>query len=401
MNKPKICYINPPVLLKRPVSEIIDRLNKKGYRTSLLMPKKLFKKRDASLHYSRLTGNNRVYTYSTINPPFISQEQPIPVTPMLCINTFKALKNNDIIHMWVPYYLTSLKIILTKRIFFPKKKLILTMDTVPGYSFSMGKFWDRMFRIYNKIFGWLLFGTPSIITLYGKSLVPYAIKAGIPKEKIRIISTGINIPKNAQQDAKKNRIEIRKELGIGQDKKIVLFAGLLVPRKGVDKIIQIADELRNKDVFFLIAGDGPKRKKYQQKVRGLKLEEKVLFLGWRTDMRKLYQASDVLLLPAEGEGLPGVVMEAMAYGVPCVTSNIPCIPDLIDSGKNGFLCNKDDVDEFSSRITELAGDKRKRDSFSKQAIIKIKKFEWKNVLDEYEKLYEHVYANAGQGEKMK
>jgi GalNAc-alpha-(1->4)-GalNAc-alpha-(1->3)-diNAcBac-PP-undecaprenol alpha-1,4-N-acetyl-D-galactosaminyltransferase len=99
----------------------------------------------------------------------------------------------------------------------------------------------------------------------------------------------------------------------------------------------------------------------------------------------------VFLLPAEGEGLPGVVMEAMAYGVPCVASNIPCIPDLIDNGKNGFLCNKDDIDEFSSRITELAGDKRKRVSFSKQAIIKIKKFEWKNVLNEYERLYEQVY----------
>jgi glycosyltransferase involved in cell wall biosynthesis len=403
MEKPRICYVNPPVLLKRPVSEIIDRLNKKGYKISLLIPKKLFRKRDASLHYSRLVDNSRIYTYSTINPPFINAEQPLPITPLFCINTFKALKNNDIIHMWVPYYLTSLKIILTKRIFFPKKKLILTMDTVPGYSFSMGKFWDRMFRIYNKMFGWLLFGTPSIITLYGKSLVPYAIKAGIPEQKIRVIPTGIDtskdIFKHEQSSAKKNRTELIKEikelnrtgLSINPNTVIVLFAGLLIPRKGADKVIRIADKLRNKDVVFLLAGDGPGRKKYEKMVRELKLEHKVFLLGWRTDIHKLYQASNVFLLPAEGEGLPGVVMEAMAYGVPCVASNIPCIPDLIDNGKNGFLCNKDDIDEFSSRITELAGDKRKRVSFSKQAIIKIKKFEWKNVLNEYERLYEQVY----------
>jgi glycosyltransferase involved in cell wall biosynthesis len=268
------------------------------------------------------------------------------------------------------------------------------MDTIPGYSFSMGKFWDRIFRVYNKMFGWLLFGTPSIITLYGKSIVPYAIKAGIPEQKIRVIPTGIEVSKHNEKNAGKNRDELIEELGrtglsinpntITPNTTIVLFAGLLVPRKGVDKIIQI--------VVFLLAGDGPKRKKYEQKVRELKLDEKVLFLGWRTDVRKLYQASNVFLLPAEGEGLPGVVMEAMAAGVPCVASNIPCIPDLIDNGKNSFLCNKDDINEFSSRITELAGDKKKRDSFSKQAIIKIKKFEWKSVLNKYERLYEQVYV---------
>jgi glycosyltransferase involved in cell wall biosynthesis len=261
----------------------------------------------------------------------------------------------------------------------------------------MGKFWDRMFRVYNKIFGWLLFGTPSIITLYGKSLVPYAIKAGIPEQKIQVISTGIEVSKHNERNAGKNRDRLMKELSgtglsINPKTTIVLFAGLLVPRKGVDKIISMADKLRNDDVVFLLAGDGPGRKKYEKMIKELKLEHKVFLLGWKTDMHKLYQASDVFLLPAEGEGLPGVLMEAMAYGVPCVASNISCIPDLINNGKNGFLCNKDDVDEFSSRIKELAGDKRKRDSFSKQAIIKIKKFEWKNVLNEYEMLYEQVYV---------
>ncbi len=172
-NKPRICYVNPPLLLKRPISELIDKLHSKGYETSLLLPKKVFRKRDESLHHSALADKSRIYTYSIINPP-ISSEQPIPITPVFCINTFKAIKHNDIIHMWVPYYLTSLKIILIKKIFFPKKKLILTMDTIPGYSFSMGKFWDGAFRAYNKLFGRIIFNTPDIITLYGKKLLPQA-----------------------------------------------------------------------------------------------------------------------------------------------------------------------------------------------------------------------------------
>jgi glycosyltransferase involved in cell wall biosynthesis len=390
INKPKICYVNPPVLLKRPIAEIISRLAQEGYKTSLIVPKKLFKKVDASLHHSKLAANSTIYTYSIINPPFISSEQPLPITPMFLINAIKAMKRNDIIHMWVPYYLTSLKIIMMKKIFFPKKKLILTMDTVPGYSFSMGKFWDRTFKIYNEMFGWLLFRTPDKITLYGESITPFALKAGMPKNKIQVISTGIKSKKINPKEKQKNLDNVKKELGINAQTKIILFVGLLVPRKGIDKIIKMADKLRKEDAVFLLAGDGPNRKEYEQQVRQLKLENKVKFLGFRTDTPRLYQASDLLVLPAEGEGLPGVVMEAMSFGVPCIASNIPCIPDLTDNGKSGYLCTKDDYKEFAAKIKELLHDKAKREKMSKEAVKKINAFEWDSVILKYKKLYADI-----------
>lgn len=389
MKKPRICFVNPPVLLKRPVSEIIHNLNKKGYNTSLLIPKKLFRKRDASLHHSQLVRKSRVYTYSIINPPFVNAEQPIPTSLVFFINTYKAIKNNDIIHMWVPYYLTSFWIILMKKIFFPKKKLILTMDTVPGYSFSMGKFWDAMFRIYNWLFRWLLFGAPKTVTLYGKSMLPYALKAGVPEKKVRIIPTGVDIKIKKFNQASKARAEadIREELNLKPSTKIILFAGLLIPRKGVDKIIRIADKLRRKDIVFLLVSDGPNRKVYENLVKELKLEKKVLFLGWRTDMHKLYQASTIFLLPSQGEGLPGVVMEAMSYGVPCVASSIPCIPDLIEDGRTGFLCSKKNINNFAKKIDKLLRNKNLRERIANLGLKKIKEFSWSKVLKRYEQLY--------------
>jgi len=171
---------------------------------------------------------------------------------------------------------------------------------------------------------------------------------------------------------------------------IVLYAGLLVPRKGIDKIIRIADALRNEDIAFVLAGDGPDRKKYELQIKSLGLEKKVFFLGWRTDIHKLYQASDIFLLPSEGEGLPGVVMEAASFGVPCVASDIPCIPDLIDDGKSGFLCPKGDVKTFASRIKKLAHDKALRARFSAESIKKIKRFDWDNVEKIYERLYDEI-----------
>ncbi|MBW2990863.1 glycosyltransferase family 4 protein [Candidatus Woesearchaeota archaeon] len=382
----RICYVNPPVLLKRPIAEIIDRLNKRGYNTSILIPKIAFKSRDRSKYYSRMIDKSKVYTYSVFNPPFLSMEQPIPVSVMFPVNVFKALKENDIIHMWVPYYLTSFKIILMKKIFFPKKKLILTMDTIPGYSFNMGGFWDTMFKIYNSLFGWLLFGTPSIITLYGKDLVKHALKAGAKKEKIRVIPTGID-----KKPRKKYGISLKKEFGLSSDAKIVLFVGMTIPRKGIGKIIEMARRLKKENIVFLIAGE--KRygqKEYEQMIKDYKLENKVFLLGQRKDIIRFYQEADIFLLPAEGEGLPGVIMEAMTFGVPCIASNIPCITELIENGKTGFLCNPKNINDFTQKIRLLAKNKQKREKMGRAGMNKIKNFEWKNVLKEYEKLYEEL-----------
>jgi glycosyltransferase involved in cell wall biosynthesis len=409
-NSIRICYVNPTVLIKRPVSELSARMADAGFLTSILIPKKLFKKKDLSLHHSRLMEKSKVLTYSTLNLP-IKSEQPLPITFAFCRNTFRALGENDIIHMWVPYYLTNLKIILAKKLFYPKKKLILTMDTVPGYSFSMGRFMDRMFTLYCKIFQKIIFNTPDIITLYGKSLVPYAIKAGVPKEKIRVISTGVDTKKYAavkagnagktgsnNSDNENNHSKnLRKELGLKSSKtKIALYAGLIVPRKGIDKIISIADRLRNEDIVFVLAGEGPKRKQYEAKAEKSGLGKKVFFLGQRKDVPELYAQSDLFVLASDGEGLPGVVMEAMAAGVPCVASDIPCIPDLIEDGKSGFLCPKDDIDCFAKKIKELLRSPAKRALISRNAMQKMKSVDWDRIITHYDNLYEELINKSDE-----
>jgi len=359
-----------------------------GLKTTVLFPKKVFRKFDESLHHSKLLNKSQIKTYSTFGIPFIKSEQALPFTPVFCYDSFKIFKENDIVHMWVPYYISNLHILLVKKLFYPKKKLILTMDTVPGYSFSMGKGADAVFKIYNKLFGWIIFRTPDVITLYGKSLVPYALKAGIPKDKIRVISTGISM----KTIDHKFREDVRKEFKIRQDTKIVVFAGLMVPRKGVEKIIAMAEHLKKENVVFLLAGDGPLKNKYIDDAKKLGLSNKMMFLGWRKDMPRLYQGSDILVLPAEGEGLPGVVMEAMSYGVPCVASDIPCIPDLIEDGVSGFLCNKDNPKHFAEKIRLLVKNDFLRKKMGHAALSKIQTFDWDDVIEKYKKLYDELYV---------
>ncbi|RLE45519.1 hypothetical protein DRJ22_04170, partial [Candidatus Woesearchaeota archaeon] len=299
--KKKICIVNPTILLKRPVAEIIDRLQ--GYEVGLLCPRKIFKKIDKSMHYSELIKKAKIYTYPTFQLPFVSSEWPIPL-PSFFFKVLKIYKEYDIVHMWVYFYLSSLWITIAK-LFFPKKKLILTMDTVPGESFSAGKIMDFFFKVYHKLFGWLIFGIPDKITLYGKSLIPFALKAGIKREKIKIIPTGMDIHKFEGKYK-----DVRKEFNIAKETIIGLFVGLMLHRKGIDTIIKTIDKLRKENFIMLLVGDGPDIEKYKKMVKEYKLEDNIIFTGRRQDMKNFYRSVDLLFFPSRGEGLAGAIMEA-------------------------------------------------------------------------------------------
>ncbi|MBI2547982.1 glycosyltransferase family 4 protein [Candidatus Woesearchaeota archaeon] len=405
----KICYVNPTVLLKRPVAEISSRLAKdKDNEIGLLVPKKLFQDVDESLHYSNITrklsrggngGKVRLYTYSVIPLPFISSEWPIPITPMFFVQLFRVLKRYDIIHLWVPFYISSMFLLVCKGLFFRKKKLILTMDTIPGYSFSMGLFLDFLFRWWYRLKGRIVFRIPNVIHLYGQSMVPFARQAGIPMSKIKIIPTGIDL--NAFSGTDKShfrhseRVRIRQQLGIAQKEVMILFVGLLVPRKGIDTLILTMHELKHhqlKDKHtiaaskMIIVGDGPCREHYQRMVTKLQLNDTIIFTGWRKDVHNLYKAADIFFFPSKGEGLPGVIMEAMASGLPIVASKIPGNEDLVKNKVNGFLCPQDPK-EYASALQHLLHDQEKQRSYGQHSRERIQGFDWSDIILEWKKMY--------------
>jgi glycosyltransferase involved in cell wall biosynthesis len=299
-----VCYVNPTLLLRRPISELLahqDTTRELG----LLIPAK-GAEHEKDLHHTQLFKEATVLTYPTWQPPG-AFEWPIPGLTFLK-QTWKAFKEYDIIHVWAHFYLSTLLIMLMS-LFHRKTKIILTMDTLPGYSFSMGFLMDSLFKIYTWTIGRLIFGIPDTITLYGKALLPHAKRSGINMKKVMVIPTGIiehKLPsrKNARQS-------IEKELQL-KGKSMVLYVGLINPRKRVEDLLEIA---RNcPETVFLIAGDGPSRKKLEKKSEK---QENLHFLGWRNDILALMRAADIFLFPSNAEGLPGVVMEAMYCETPC------------------------------------------------------------------------------------
>jgi len=378
----KICYINPTFLIRRPLAELV-RLLSKNNDIAIFLPKKPFSKIQAKWHSDESLKKAKIYSYSAINIPFINFEWPIPITPMFFINLYKVFRKYNIIHMWTYFYINSLFTLIYK-LFAKKTKLIMTSDTFPGHSFNPGFPTNILFKIYTLFFGWFLFSVPDKVHLYGKSMIKYAKKAGVKEEKITVIPTGINFEKFS-----KAQPADRKELGIKKNGFVILYAGLIVPRKGIDIMLKVVKRLskKQKNIKLLLVGEGPEKEKYQEIAKSYGIKDNVLFKSWRKDIPNIMKSADILLLPSRGEGLPGIVMEAMASGLPVVASNIPCIPDLIDDKKTGFLCKQDDLNEFSKAVKKLAKSKNLRLNMGKTGQQKISKFKWSKLLNNYKSMY--------------
>lgn len=378
----KICYVNPTFLIRRPIADLIGQLGDKN-DIGIFVPKKPFKKLNTKWHSDKSLKKAKIYTYSAINIPFINFEWPIPITPMFFIHLFRIFSRYDIVHMWTYFYINSFWTLFIS-LFYPKKKVIMSCDTFPAYSFNPGTLVSIFFRIYTFLFGWFLFSIPKKVHIYGKCLVKYGKKAGIKENKLVSISTGIDLSKFSIA-----KPTPRKTLGVKKNDFIMLYAGLIVPRKGIDIMLKVVSKLskENKSIKLLLIGEGPSKKEYFDLIKQLGIGANVIFLGWRKDVPSLMKSSDILILPSKGEGLPGIVMEAMASGLPVVASDIPCIPDLIENNINGFLCPMDDVEEFTKKVKQLLKNKNLSRKFSEQGLKKINNLEWKNLIKKYSIMY--------------
>jgi glycosyltransferase involved in cell wall biosynthesis len=382
--KPKICFVNPTIILKRPVAQLLNRL-KKDYEVALLIPHVEGKKLDDSMHYSKLDRVN-IFTYPTKGLPGVAQEWPMPSNNEFRKNLDYIFAHYDIIHVWTHFYLTNFQIFVKK--FFKKKKspkLILTMDTLPGYSFSAGKKFDVAFKLYTNTLGWLIFGAPDLITLYGKSLLGPARKSHINMKKVKVLSTGI--------DLKPKGKNIRKKLGVKDDEVMLLFIGLMLyERKGIDSILNTIKKIEKEKIKVFLVGGGPELDKAKKEVKRLRLEKKVFLTGFRKDVADFYESADTFFFPSRGEGLAGVIMEAMTHSLPIVSTKIPCTVDLVEEEKTGFLCSINDVDCFSEKLLLLIKNKQLREKMGSAAKEKIKDFDWEKVIKEYEKMYKKLFS---------
>lgn len=147
--------------------------------------------------------------------------------------------------------------------------------------------------------------------------------------------------------------ELRQHTGRG---KKLLFVGRLAAAKGLPILLDALAKLD--DVSLEIAGDGPDRLMLIEQARRLGISERVHFLGYQSQaqVRDLLKQADIFVLTSFAEGVPVVLMEAMAAGVPVITTRIAGIPELVEDGKSGLLISPGDAGATAAAIHQLVED---------------------------------------------
>jgi glycosyltransferase involved in cell wall biosynthesis len=171
---------------------------------------------------------------------------------------------------------------------------------------------------------------------------------GLSPDRISLIYPGVLPPPS---DAA-SRVAVPTPGGEGP---LIGFAGRLVASKGVDVLLHAAT-LLSVPARLLIIGDGPERIALEQMAHRLGLGGRICFAGFRSDVRALLPALDLLVVPSRTDGSPLVVLEAMAAGLPVVVSAVGGLPDQITHGQQGLLVPPDDSAALAIALTRLLGD---------------------------------------------
>jgi glycosyltransferase involved in cell wall biosynthesis len=156
-----------------------------------------------------------------------------------------------------------------------------------------------------------------------------AAQLDLPVEKLVVIPNGIDLDKYpARQPA-----DVR-AFGIGANRRAITFVGRLERQKGVEWLIETAPLwlARLPDCDLLLVGEGPLRASLGAAARAAGIADRVRFAGWRSDVPEILAASALLVLPSVWEGMPNVVLEAMASRLPVVASDVEGVRELLGPG---------------------------------------------------------------------
>lgn len=178
---------------------------------------------------------------------------------------------------------------------------------------------------------------------------------GVPESKVRIIRSGFDLNSITSQNVETN---IRNELGLNEDTRVILMAGRLRPVKGIDYGIRAFTKLVEDvpNAHLIIAGDGEERENLEGLARSLSVHEKTTFLGVRSDLPGLLRESDAFLLPSLNEGFPRVAVEALAIGCPVVATNVGGTPEIVIDGHTGILVESKNSGQMADALKRVIED---------------------------------------------
>ena len=233
--------------------------------------------------------------------------------------------------------------------------------------FQNGKYGFKT-ELLRKIQKWVCGRAEKIIvpSVYLKKI---AVGWGVEEKKIRVIYNAFN-----KDSCQPSPLRVLRGLGSNQEKTI-LSVGRLVPWKGFERLLELMTEMPE-GITLKIAGDGPEEKRLKDLAEKLKLGEKAEFLGKlpHNELLGVMRKSDVFVLNTKYEGLPHIVLEAMAEGLPVVTTNVGGNPEVVENEINGILVEPDDKKQIKEAVLKILRNDDFREKIAGQARKALGKF---------------------------
>lgn len=209
-----------------------------------------------------------------------------------------------------------------------------------------------------------------------------------PAEKFVVIHNGIEPPAAA---APGERLRLRAELGLSPSVRVIGMVARLAPQKGVGVFVRAAARMLQDrpNLVFLLAGSGPLEPEIRARLAEQKIpEEKFRLLGQRPGAETLYPVFDVLVLSSLYEGLPYVLLEAMARGVPVVATDVLGSRDVVVHNETGLLAHVSDPAEIARQTLRILDDPQLHERFSQAARHRVlQEFSFRTFAGEHLKLY--------------
>lgn len=191
---------------------------------------------------------------------------------------------------------------------------------------------------------------------------------------------------------------LKQELGL-TDEKVLIHVSNFREVKRVQDVVHVFHLVKKEmPAKLLLVGDGPEMGIICELVDRLGLQDDVLFLGKQDNVEDLYAISDLMLLLSSKESFGLVLLEAMACGVPCIGTNIGGIPEVIEHGKTGYICDLGDVVQMAGYAVELLGLPRLHASMSEACLASVhSRFNSETIIGQYEAIYRNLLGNGEKG----
>lgn len=179
------------------------------------------------------------------------------------------------------------------------------------------------------------------------------------------------------------------------DEKLLVHISNFRPVKRIDDVIETFNRVRKEiNAKLIMVGDGPDRNAAEQKCRELDLCDKIIFLGNVKNPVDFLAIGDLFLLPSESESFGLAALEAMACGLPVVSTNTGGLPEVNRHGVTGMMSNVGDVEDMAKNAIFILSDEKRIQKFKASALQRAADFSLDIVLPQYESLYKSVLVTA-------